>query len=365
MRVGVLLSGGPAPGGHHVIATLFDLLNGFGQLYGVMRGSEGLIAGDLHLLQKSEVDHYRLKGGFDLLKTRRRKIMPEDLDAIQKTIEKFKLDALVFIGGDDTATNAYRLSKEVITRIIHVPKTIDYDLAVPSFGFDTACDLISRLIRNLKVDAYSTGKYMHVLKLMGRDTSHITLECALRGRAHFALITEDLMHRKLTLTQVVDEILEFFKKRNKDYGVMLIPEGISLALPELGESTALDSHGNVDLSGVESHVKLMQHVQKRGAEKGIKVPLLRFGSFGYESRCADPTPHDLEYTRLLGIRAFQALLEKKTGVMVAEDGAHPIEKYMIDDPKRGRVVAKVLVDLQGPKFLKYRAEQNELLHQEV
>ncbi|MFZ4772488.1 MAG: 6-phosphofructokinase [Chlamydiia bacterium] len=364
MRVGVLLSGGPAPGGHHVIATLYDLLEGFGELYGIERGAEGLIEGDLRLLKRKEVDQYRFKGGFDLLKTRRRKILPEDVGAIKKTIEKFRLEAVIFIGGDDTATNAYKLSKEVSAQIIHVPKTIDYDLAVPSFGFDTACELMSRLIKNLKVDARSTGKYLHVLKLMGRDTSHITLECALRGGANFALITEEILHKKGTLGQIVDEMLTFLQRRGKDYGVVLIPEGISLAIKELNEDTELDSHGNADLSGMESHVKFFQHVQKKAAERGIKVPPLRFGSLGYESRCEDPTPWDLDYTRKLGVRAFQAILAKKSGVMVAEDGAHPIENYMVQDPKRGEVVAKVAVDLKGEKFLHWKKLQEELIYED-
>ncbi len=364
LRVGVLLSGGPAPGGHHVIATLFDLLEDFGELYGIERGAEGLIEGAVRLLKKEEVDHFRARGGFDLLKTRRRKILSTDIDAIRKTLDRFHFDALLFIGGDDTATNAYKLSKEVNTLIIHVPKTIDFDLAVPSFGFDTAVELLSQLIKNLKVDARSTGKYFHVLKLMGRDTSHITLECALRSKANFALITEELMQRGATLEQVVEEILDFFQKRKKDYGVLLIPEGISLALKELEEDTELDSHGNVDLSGMESHIKLMQHVQKRATEKGVKIPPLRFANMGYEARCQDPTPYDLAYTKKLGIRAFQAILEKKSGVMVAEDGAHPIENYMINDPKRGHVVKKIPVDLHGAKFQQYQAMREALVYED-
>jgi pyrophosphate--fructose-6-phosphate 1-phosphotransferase len=364
LRVGVLLSGGPAPGGHHVIATLFDLLEDFGELYGIERGAEGLIEGAVRLLKREEVDQYRTKGGFDLLKTRRKKILPTDLGAIKKTIERFRFDALLFIGGDDTATNAYKLSKEVTTSIIHVPKTIDYDLAVPSFGFDTACGLLSQLIKNLKVDARSTGKYYHVLKLMGRDTSHITLECAIRSRANFALITEELLEKETTLDQVVDQILDLFKKRGKDYGVILIPEGISLALKELEEDTELDPHGNVDLSGMESHIKLMQLVQKKAEKIGIKLPPLRFANMGYEARCQDPSEFDLNYTKKLAIRAFQALLEKKSGVMVAEDGAHSIEEYMIQDPKRGHVVKKIPVDLKGAKFRMYHQMKEALVHED-
>lgn len=364
LRVGVLLSGGPAPGGHHVIATLFDLIEGFGELYGIERGAEGLVEGAVRLLKKEEVDRFRAKGGFDLLKTRRKKILPTDIDAIRKTIATYGFHALLFIGGDDTATNAYKLSKEVATQIIHVPKTIDFDLAVPSFGFDTAVELLSQLIKNLKVDARSTGKYYHVLKLMGRDTSHITLECAVRGRANFALITEELLQKRSSLEVVVEEILHFFQKRKKDYGVLLIPEGISLALKELEEETQLDPHGNADLSGMESHIKLMQHVQKRGAEIGVKIPPLRFANMGYEARCQDPTPYDLAYTKKLGIRAFQAILEKKSGVMVAEDGSHPIEDFMIHDPKRGHVVKKIPVDLEGEKFKCYQAMREALVHED-
>jgi 6-phosphofructokinase len=364
LRVGVLLSGGPAPGGHHVIATLFDLIEGIGELWGIERGAEGLIEGACRHLKKSEVDHYRHLGGFDLLKTRRKKILPEDIGQIKKTIDKFHFDALVFIGGDDTATNAYKLSKEVSCQIIHVPKTIDYDLAVPSFGFDTACTLMSQIIKNLKVDALSTGKYVHVIKMMGRDTSHITLECALRARPNFALISEEIIHNRQTLDQVVSQILDFLKKRDKNYGVILIPEGVSLALPQLSEDTELDSHGNVDLSGMESHVKLFQHVQHKAQKEGFKMPPLRFTSLGYESRCQNPTPFDLAYTKKLGIRAFQAILSKKSGVMVSEDAAHSIEDYMVQDPKRGHVVAKVAVDLKGEKFLSFKKVQDALVHED-
>jgi 6-phosphofructokinase len=363
-RLGVLLSGGPAPGGHNVIATLFDLCEGYIDLYGVKRGAEGLIEGDMTLLQKDVVNRFRATGGFDLLGTRRRKIVDADIAKISEVIKKFSLDGLIFIGGDDTATNAYKLSKEVDARIIHVPKTIDFDLAVPSFGFDTACSLMSRCIQNLKRDARSTGKYLHVIKLMGRDTSHITLECALRSRPNFAIITEELIAKKRTLDQVVDEMVTFLAARSKSYGVVLIPEGISLALKELAEDTELDSHGNVDLSGMESHVKLMQHVQKLGEQRGVKIPPVRFASLGYESRCEDPTQYDLEYTKKLGIRAFQAFLENKTGVMVSDDGAHSIENYMIDDPKRGRVVAKVSVDLNKEKFKEWARIRQELIHED-
>lgn len=364
LRVGVLLSGGPAPGGHHVIATLFDLLDGVGELWGIERGAEGLIEGACRQLKKSEVDHYRHLGGFDLLKTRRKKILPEDIPAIKKTIEKFHFDSLVFIGGDDTATNAYKLSKETSCQIIHVPKTIDYDLAVPSFGFDTACSLMSQIIKNLKVDALSTGKYVHVIKMMGRDTSHITLECALRAEPNLALISEEIIADRQTLDQVVDQILSFLKKRDKKYGVILIPEGISLAIPELAEDTELDSHGNVDLSGMESHVRLFQFVQKRAQKEGYKVPPFRFSSLGYESRCQDPTPFDLAYTKKLGIRAFQAILTKKSGVMVSEEKAHSIEEFMVQDPKRGYVVAKVAVDLNGEKFLTFKKGQTACAYQD-
>ena len=203
LSVGVLLSGGQAPGGHNVIAGLFDGLksiNPASKLFGFLGGPSGLIDGKYVELTAATIDAYRNTGGFDMICSGRTKLeRVEDFEKSRANCEKLGIGAVVVIGGDDSNTNACLLaehykSKNIPIQVVGCPKTIDGDLKNPqieaSFGFDTACRVYSELIGNIARDANSARKYWHFIRLMGRSASHITLECALQTHPNVALVGE-------------------------------------------------------------------------------------------------------------------------------------------------------------------------------
>jgi diphosphate-dependent phosphofructokinase len=247
--VGVVLSGGQAPGGHNVIAGIFDGLrkgNPSSKLYGFLGGPSGLINNKATELTSEIIDEYRNTGGFDIIGSGRTKIeTPEQFASSLETAKNLNLNALVVIGGDDSNTNAallaeYFVEKGTPIQVIGCPKTIDGDLKneyiETSFGFDTACKTYSELIGNIQRDARSAKKYWHFIKLMGRSASHIALECALQTQPNICLISEEVEEKKMSLDQVVEDICASIVKRaeNKEnFGVVLIPEGLIEFIPEI------------------------------------------------------------------------------------------------------------------------------------
>jgi diphosphate-dependent phosphofructokinase len=249
IAVGVILSGGQAPGGHNVIAGLYDGLkdlNPANQLLGFKGGPKGLMKDKSMLLTGEIIDAYRNTGGFDMIQSGRDKIeKPEDLAATLATCQRHGVRALVVIGGDDSNTNAcllaqYMLDRQAGIQIIGCPKTIDGDLKNEqievSFGFDTATRVYSELIGNIERDANSAQKYWHFIKLMGRSASHIALECALQTQPNVCIISEEVAARRQTLKQIVDELASVVRTRaanGQDFGVVLIPEGLIEFIPEM------------------------------------------------------------------------------------------------------------------------------------
>lgn len=247
-RVGVVFSGGQAPGGHNVIAGLFDAIkqnNPNAQLLGFHMGVQGLLNADYEILQKDKIDFYRNTGGFTMIGSGRTKI--EDEEQIQKACRnalELKLDGLVIIGGDDSNTNAQKLSeifvqKNIGTTVVGVPKTIDGDLKnefiEASFGFDTAAKVYSEMIGSVACDTSSSKKYWNFIKLMGRSASHIALECALETHPNICLIGEEIKAKKMSLHSVVESICKPIVHRaneGKNFGIVLIPEGIVEFIPE-------------------------------------------------------------------------------------------------------------------------------------
>jgi pyrophosphate--fructose-6-phosphate 1-phosphotransferase len=249
LKVGVILSGGQAPGGHNVIAGLYDGLkkgNPDSVLYGFLNGPSGLVENKTALLDAAKINEYRNTGGFDIIGSGRTKIeTPAQFAASLETVQKLGLDAVVVIGGDDSNTNAALLAEYFLehnreTQVIGCPKTIDGDLKnryiETSFGFDTACKTYSELIGNLERDANSAKKYWHFIKLMGRSASHIALECALQTQPNVCLISEEVEARGHSLEQIVDHICVSITQRAENgdnFGIVLIPEGVVEFIPEI------------------------------------------------------------------------------------------------------------------------------------
>jgi diphosphate-dependent phosphofructokinase len=249
VNVGVILSGGQAPGGHNVISGLYDGLksiNKNSKLYGFLGGPAGLVDNKVIELTDECIDEYRNTGGFDIIGSGRTKL--EETAQFDKGLENCKklgINALVIIGGDDSNTNACVLAeyyKQINSgvQVIGCPKTIDGDLKnemiEASFGFDTACKVYSELIGNIQRDANSAKKYWHFIKLMGRSASHITLECALQTQPNIAIISEEIEKKEITLAKVVELIADIVVKRaanGENFGTVLIPEGLIEFIPEI------------------------------------------------------------------------------------------------------------------------------------
>ncbi|MBR2509263.1 MAG: diphosphate--fructose-6-phosphate 1-phosphotransferase [Lentisphaeria bacterium] len=310
INVGVILSGGQAPGGHNVIAGLFDgikSINADSKLYGFLKGPDGLVKNEFMELTGDIIDAYRNTGGFDMIGSGRTKLETEE--QFKKGAENCKalnISALVIIGGDDSNTNACLLAEyykhnNIPIQVIGCPKTIDGDLKnewiETSFGFDTACRVYSELIGNIGRDANSAKKYWHFIKLMGRSASHIALECALQTQPNVAIISEEVEAKKMTLGEVVNSIAKAVIARadkGLNFGVALIPEGLIEFIPEiksliaeLNDLLAQEAEAFGKLNDADSKIAFV--VGKLGAEskavfnslpKGIQLQL-----------CNDRDPH--------------------------------------------------------------------------
>ncbi|CAO2823624.1 unnamed protein product [Amaranthus hypochondriacus] len=394
LKIGVVLSGGQAPGGHNVICGIFDYLQARTKdsiVYGFRGGPAGIMKCKYVELTWDFVHPYRNQGGFDMICSGRDKIeTPEQFKQAEETALKLDLDGLVVIGGDDSNTNACLLaenfrSKNLKTRVIGCPKTIDGDLKckeVPtSFGFDTACKIYAEMIGNVMIDARSTGKYYHFVRLMGRAASHITLECALQTHPNISLIGEEVYAKKQTLKNVTDYMVDIICRRAElgyNYGVILIPEGLIDFIPEVqkliselneilahevvdeagqwkkkltAQSLDLfeflpqaiqeqlmlerDPHGNVQVAKIETEKMLIQMVEtelekrkQQGMYKGDFSGQSHF--FGYEGRCGLPTNFDSSYCYALGYAAGALLHAGKTGLISSVGNlAAPVEEWTV------------------------------------
>ena len=388
VRVGVVLSGGQAPGGHNVIGGLLDGLkkaNSKNKLFGFLGGPSGIVDNKLVEITPALMKEYRNTGGFDLIQSGRTKIeTDEQLAAAKNNLIKNKMDALVVVGGDDSNTNAcviaeYLKQQGVDISVIGVPKTIDGDLKnehiETSFGFDTATKIYAELVGNIERDMNSARKYWHFVRLMGRSASHITLEVAFKTHPNAVLIGEEVLAKKMTLGQVVNQLVDLIAKRakaGKNYGIVLVPEGLIEFIPEMKElisalndaladhEAALsklstlpekkefilamlpkkltdlmkslpagiasqlmldrDPHGNVQVSLIETEKLLVEMIKTRLAElkkagkyTGKFSAITHF--FGYEGRCGVPSTFDANYTYALGYNAAVLALNKCTGYL--------------------------------------------------
>ncbi len=250
INVGIILSGGQAPGGHNVISGLFDevkKLNPENRLYGFLMGPGGLVDHNYIEITAENLQAYRNTGGFDMIGSGRTKLEKEEqFEKGLEVLRKLDIKAVVIIGGDDSNTNAcvlaeYYAAKQYGVQVIGCPKTIDGDLKndqiETSFGFDTATKTYSELIGNIERDCNSARKYWHFIKLMGRSASHIALECALQTQPNICLVSEEIESKDQTLNDIVEYIagvVAYRAEQGNNFGVVLIPEGLIEFIPAIG-----------------------------------------------------------------------------------------------------------------------------------
>ena len=283
INVGIILSGGQAPGGHNVISGLFDevkKLNPENRLYGFLMGPGGLVDHNYIEITAESLQAYRNTGGFDMIGSGRTKLEKEDqFEKGLEILRKLDIKAVVIIGGDDSNTNAcvlaeYYAAKQYGVQVIGCPKTIDGDLKnsqiETSFGFDTATKTYSELIGNIERDCNSARKYWHFIKLMGRSASHIALECALQTQPNICLISEEIEAKDQTLNDIVENIAEVVAYRaaqGNNFGVVLIPEGLIEFVPAIGRliqelNDLLAAHGAeyLNLDKQAQRVYILDHL---------------------------------------------------------------------------------------------------------
>lgn len=388
-NVGVILSGGQAPGGHNVIAGLYDALkqaNPANKLYGFLGGPSGIIDGKYVEFDDEFINAYRNTGGFDIIGSGRTKLETEE--QFKKSLEvckKLNINAVVIIGGDDSNTNAALLAEWFVAnntgiQVIGCPKTIDGDLKNDqieiSFGFDTATKTYAELIGNIQRDANSAKKYWHFIKIMGRSASHVAVEAALQTQPNIVLISEEVEEKKMSLGQIVDYMCGIIARRaekGKNFGIVIVPEGLIEFIPEMGaliaslndlthdleadekfqnaqadEKFAIissklneneaklfqslpalikaqllmdrDPHGNVQVSRIETEKLLIEMIRTRLAELKAEGKYVgKFSDqahfFGYEGRCAFPSNFDADYCYSLGFNAFALINFGLTGYL--------------------------------------------------
>ena len=294
-NVGIILSGGQAPGGHNVICGIFDAvkkLNPNNKVYGFLMGPGGLVDHKYIELTPEFVDEYRNTGGFDMIGSGRTKL--EKVDQFESGLEIIRelgIKAIVIIGGDDSNTTAcvlaeYYAAKNYGVQVIGCPKTIDGDLKndqiETSFGFDTATKVYSELIGNIERDANSARKYWHFIKLMGRSASHIALECALQTQPNICIVSEEVEQKDMTLNQIVEQIATAVAdraSRGDNFGVVLIPEGLIEFIPAIGRlidelNDLLAAHGAdyKDLDAQAQREYILAHLSKENAATFETLP---------------------------------------------------------------------------------------------
>ena len=421
-NVGVILSGGQAPGGHNVISGLFDgikAVNKDCRLYGFLMGPGGLVDHQYIELTSSIIDEYRNTGGFDIIGSGRTKL--EEVEQFEKGLEilrELNIKALVIIGGDDSNTNAcvlaeYYKAHNAGVQVIGCPKTIDGDLKndmiETSFGFDTATKVYSEVIGNIQRDCNSAKKYWHFIKLMGRSASHIALECALQVQPNYCIISEEVEAKNQTLDDIVNGIAAVVAKRAENgdnFGTVLIPEGLIEFIPamkaliaELNDllartpdfaSKSEDEQRDFVVTNLSAdNAKIFESLPKgvarqltldRDPHGNVQVSLIETEKLLSEmvgkklaEMKEDPSNFDADYCYALGYNAAQLINCGATGYMSSVRnltkpsvqwvaGGIPITMMMNMERRNGKmkpVIQKALVDLNGKPFQKFAEQRDE------
>jgi 6-phosphofructokinase 1 len=352
-KLAIVMGGGPAPGINGVIsAASIEAINQGKEAIGILDGFKWLSQGDTGHVVKLDLAHVsriHLKGG-SILRTSRENPTksPEKMANVVKALKELGVRYLVTIGGDDTAFTSSQVEKEAKGEIAvcHVPKTIDNDLplppGVPTFGYETARELGTRLVENLMEDARTAARWYFVIA-MGRSAGHLALGMGTGAGATITLIPEEL-GEKISLRRVVNILEGAIIKRlsaGKDHGVAVIAEGVAARLDpdtfSFVKDAPRDEHGNIRLAEIPFGTIIKNEVSKELKEMGIKMTIVA-KDIGYELRCHPPTAFDRQYTRNLGYSAVRFLLEGGSGAMVLfKDGkTAPIPFAELTDPATGK-----------------------------
>jgi 6-phosphofructokinase 1 len=365
-KLAILVAGGPAPGINSVIgaATIRGVLEGV-EVTGIRDGFEWIMRGDVgHVMPLTieETSRIHFRGGSCLGISRANPTQdPQHLENAILALLRLNVSRLITIGGDDTAYSAMKLAEKASGRIqvVHVPKTIDNDLDLPAyvdtFGFQTARHIGVDIVKNLMVDAKTTSRWYFVVA-MGRKAGHLALGIGKAAGATLTLIPEEFEHR-VRLRTVVDTIAAAIVKRlsyGRRDGVAVIAEGVALAIDPADlsalEHVERDAHRNVRLAELDIGEILKKEVQLRLAQFGIKLTIVS-KDIGYELRCADPIPFDMEYTRDLGYCATKFLLSGGTAAMVSLQGGNfvaiPFDRLL--DPQTGKARIR-MVDVRSTRY---------------
>jgi ATP-dependent phosphofructokinase / diphosphate-dependent phosphofructokinase len=380
VRLGILCGGGPAPGMNSVIsAATIEARNSGWDVVGIMDGFRHLIEGridEARSLSITDVSRIHVQGGSVIRTSRANPTVRDDgaadpdwrLRACLKSLQKLGIDALVTIGGDDTAFSASRLAEAAggTLRVAHVPKTIDNDLPLPegtpTFGFETARSVGVQLVSNLMTDAMTTQRW-YLVVAMGRSAGHLALGIGMSAGATLTVIAEEFPRGEpIRLSRLVDVLETAMLKRiahGRPFGVAVLAEGIGLRLPEDELAQAMpeiqrDEHGHVRLADLELGRLLAKQVKARFKERGQDVTV-EGKTIGYELRCAPPVPFDIEYTRDLGYGAvayLKRVLEDgvPSGMITIQDGQMvPLPFGSFTDPETGRVRIR-LVNVESSSY---------------
>jgi 6-phosphofructokinase 1 len=366
-RFGILVGGGPAPGINSVIgaATIRSALDG-ADVLGIFDGFRWLMQGnDQHVLPLTieDVSRIHFSGGSCLRTSRANPTTdPASLDRVVGTLTDLGITGLITIGGDDTAYSATKVAERAAgsINVVHVPKTIDNDLALPAdcdtFGYQTARHVGVRVVKTLMTDAQTTARWYFAVA-MGRKAGHLALGIGKAAAATITLVPEEFGDGSARLDSIVDTLAGSIISRLADGrsdGVAVVAEGVILGLSEgqlaVLEDVERDDHGHVRLAEVDVGGILKQGVKARLAAFGIQ-PTIVAKNIGYELRCADPIPYDLEYTRDLGFCASRCLSDGGSGVLITMQGGSFVPVPLADllDPETGRMEVR-MVDTESTRF---------------
>jgi 6-phosphofructokinase 1 len=397
-RLGLLVGGGPAPGINGVIsAVTIEALNHGVEVYGVQDGFKCLVQGEVRNvrpLEIEDVNNIHLRGGSILGTSRTNPTKSaDDMERVLRVLQQLELDGLVTIGGDDTAYSASQVYKNTggRVRVAHVPKTIDNDLplhaSTPTFGFETARQVGTMIVRNLAEDARTTSRWYLVVS-MGRAAGHLALGIGKAAAATLTIIPEEFRNRKVTLNEVCDIVLGSIIKRvsqGRHHGVVILAEGLLEAIGYdaltnmMGEGTiskygqvTRDPHGHIRLGEIDFGRMIKDLLSEKLTALGLKTTFIS-KDLGYELRCADPIPFDAEYTRDLGYGAFKFLRSHDAAeygaiISYVEGRMVPLRFEDMLDPRTNRMrTRKVDVDGEGYECARrymIRLDRSDLEHAE-